>query len=133
MTPYLLIALLLIILAWMSWRYISLRRSVDAYTRTISRATKNDLSPRGLPTDIKNIESLSSAVHALISTLNLQLSIAEAERSRLAAILDQMTDGVLIADADGRIQLVNPAAEKLLGEGTSLTGRSVTVALRHHQ
>lgn len=44
-----------------------------------------------------------------------------------------MTDGVLIADAEGRIQLANPAAEKLLGEGTGLPGRSVTVALRHHQ
>lgn len=44
-----------------------------------------------------------------------------------------MTDGVLIADAVGHIQLANPAAEKLLGEGNALLGRSVVVTLRHHQ
>ncbi len=139
---YVLVAILLAALAWMSWRYLSLRRSAEGYARAISRAAKVDIptvrlsahdEARDLPTDIKNLEALSSAVNALVASFNLKLSASEAERSRLAAILDQMTDGVLIADSDGRIQLANPAAEKLLGEGQELPGRSVVVALRHHQ
>ena len=127
------IILLLIALIWMSWRYILLRRSIDAYASSISRAAKEGPSARKLPRYIKNIEALSSANHSLVSAFSLELSTSESERSRLAAILDQMTDGVLIADADGRILLANPAAEKLLGEGHNLPGRSVAMALRHHQ
>ena len=126
---YVLIVILLIALGWMSWRYLSMRRSADSYTRAISRAAKGDISPRDLPADIKNLEAVSSAVHALVLAFDQRLATSEAERSRLAAILDQMTDGVLIADADGRIQLANPAAEKLLGEGRGLPGSSVAIAL----
>ena len=127
------LGLTLLALIWMSWRYILLRRSIDAYASTLSRAAKEEPATRRLPRDFKNIETLSIAAYNLISTYNIELSASEAERSRLAAILDQMTDGVIIADADGRIQLANPAAEKLLGEGLSLPGRSVVIALRHHQ
>ena len=133
MLPYFLTILLLLLLAWITWRYFVLRRSVENYASNIFRAAKGEMLPRELPGNIKNIEALSSAAHNLVAAFNLQLSTSEAERSRLAAILDQMTDGVLIADADGRIQLANPAAEKLLGEGQTLPGRSVVVTLRHHQ
>ena len=128
-----LIVLLLLLLAWMSWQTILLRRNADLYTQAIARAVRGEQSPLELPADVKGIESLSSGVYSLVTILNQQLSTSEAERSRLAAILDQMTDGVLIADADGHIQIANPAAEKLLGEGNVLLGRSVVVTLRHHQ
>jgi two-component system, OmpR family, phosphate regulon sensor histidine kinase PhoR len=130
---WLLVTVLLITALWMSWRYISLRRRVDSYARAISRAAKGDLSPFDLPADIENLESVSSAVHALVLTFNLQLSNLETSRARLAAILDQLTDGVLIADAEGRIQLANPAAEKLFGAGSPLAGRTIATALRQHQ
>lgn len=134
MLPYLiLIALLLIALIWVAQRYISLRKSIDAYASLVSRATKADAPIRELPGNVPHFEGLSLAIHELAADLNEKLTTSETERSRLAAILDQMTDGVLIADADGRIMLANPAAEKLLGEGQSLPGRSVVVALRHHQ
>ena len=133
MSLYFLIGLLFILLAWISWRYILLRRSAALYTQAVARAVRGEQSPLELPADVKGIESLSGGVYSLVTILNQQLSTSEAERSRLAAILDQMTDGVLIAEADGRIQLANPAAEKLLGEGNALLGRSVVVTLRHHQ
>ncbi len=135
MNDFLLVALVFALLAlgWMSWRYFSLRRNARDYARAVSRAAKGELSPSDLPTDLESLDSLSSAIHALVANFNLQLATVETERAKLAAILEQMTDGVLIADAEGRIQLANPAAEKLLGEGTGLPGRSVTVALRHHQ
>lgn len=127
------LVLALIAMGWMSWRYILLRRNAEIYARAISRAAQGDLSTRDLPADVGGLEALSSSVHALVTAFNLKLSTSEAERARLAAILEQMTDGVLIADSVGRIQLANPAAEKLLGEGRGLPGTSVTIALRHHQ
>jgi two-component system, OmpR family, phosphate regulon sensor histidine kinase PhoR len=131
--PLVVIIVLSLALGWMGWRYAALRRSVDAYARTVSRAANAGQTSPQLPTDINDLEQLSNAVHALAATFHLQLSNLEAERARLATILDQLTDGVLIADAEGRIQLANPAAEKLFGAGSPLTGRTVAVALRQHQ
>jgi len=128
---WLLVAVLLITVLWMSWRYVSLRRRIDSYTHTLRRAGESDKPGLNLPTDIKDIETLSNAVHNLAETYDQRLSALEAERARLAAILDRMTDGVLIVDATGSIQMANPGAKKLFGEG--LIGRSVIVALRHHQ
>lgn len=131
--PWLLVATLLLVLVWISWRHLSLRRTLETYAHTLRRAGENDKPTLALPTDIQNIEALSNAVHALAAASEAHLASLETERARLAAILDRITDGLLITDAAGQIQLANPAAEKLFGEGASLTGRSITVALRHHQ
>jgi two-component system phosphate regulon sensor histidine kinase PhoR len=61
------------------------------------------------------------------------MSGLDAERARLAAVLEQLTDGVIIADADGRAVLVNPAAARFFGENQAATGKSVAEILRHHQ
>jgi len=131
-----LLALLFVVvlaLVWISWRYFLLRHHAAEYARAIERTAKGEMPAQDLPSDIPGLETLSSSIHAMVTGFRAQLAGVETERSRLAAILDQLTDGVLIADEAGRILLANPAAEKLLGEGSGLSGRSVTVALRHHQ
>ena len=128
-----LVLLLSLALGWMGWRYLSLRRSTDNYARAIRRAAEGSLSPVDLPADIENLTNLSGSVRTLIQNFDLRILALDAERTRLEATLTQITDGVLIADPDGRIQMTNPAAEKLFGEGKTLIGKSVSVALRHHQ
>jgi two-component system phosphate regulon sensor histidine kinase PhoR len=78
--------------------------------------------------ELGQLASLRNTQHA---TLQSQLAFAESQYSRLSTILEQLTDGVLIADAEGRVQFANPTAEKLFGK--ALNGRSVVEALRHHQ
>lgn len=134
MTSFLLAPLVttILILGWFSWRYFRLRRKLDEYTRTIQQATRVEFSPENLQADFEDIEPLSDAVHALARSMATRLSNLESERARLEATLTQMTDGVLIVDTQGRIQMTNPAAEKMFGEGKSLIGKTVSVALRHH-
>ncbi|MDX9991644.1 MAG: ATP-binding protein [Anaerolineales bacterium] len=110
-----------------------MRRSKDDFAQAIHRAACGDLSPLDLPADIKNLNNLSIAIHALIQSFETRLLTVDAERMRLEATLTQMTDGVLIADAQGCIQMSNPAAEKLFRESGTLVGKSVSMALRHHQ
>lgn len=119
--------LLLLVIAFIGYRYYSLHRQLQEYTRDVQNSSNTAL----LPDDVKWLEDLSNTVKSFFTNINDQLSTSEAERARLAAVLDQITDGVLIADSMGRIQFTNPASEKILGE--NLFGRSVTEALRHHQ
>jgi two-component system phosphate regulon sensor histidine kinase PhoR len=47
-------------------------------------------------------------------------------------VLEQMTDGVLIADALGTVQFANPAVERLFDTSRPV-GRTVAEVIRHHQ
>lgn len=116
--------IVLLIAAWYAWRYYRLRREVEEYARKIRG---EDVS-----TNIKELEDLSSVIASLIGTFSSQHTSLEAERSRLATVLDQITDGVLIADATGLIQFANPAAGRLFQFGDPLH-HSITEVVRNHQ
>ena len=123
---YRLILLLVAVLlaAWFARRYYKLRHAVNDFAKQIREGESN--------TEIKELETLSSAVASLVSTFNLHHANLEAERARLAAVLEQMTDGVLIADAQGIVQFANPAAGKLF-QSSNPVNHSLTEVIRHHQ
>jgi signal transduction histidine kinase len=107
MSTYFLIILLIISLATLGYfvyRYAALRRAQRDYAHTVRHAAEGDLPTLALPGDLKNIEDISNAVKSLVLFQQVQTNQLDAERSRLAAVLDQITDGVLIADASGHIQ-----------------------------
>src|SRR6266508_3351235 len=118
--------LILIVAAWYAWRYYTLRRNLNDYAKIIRQ------KPDENSINVKELESLSSAITSLVSTFDFQRSTLDSERSRLATVLDQITDGVLIADAQGLIQFANPAAGRLFQFSDPLH-RSITEVVRHHQ
>jgi len=121
---YFVILFLFAAAAGFAWRYHRLRHEMDVYVRQVRRQT--------FPTGFKDLENLASAVSSLVSTFNQQLSNLDSERARLATVLDQMTDGVLIADSQGIIQFANPAAGKLFLSADPVQ-HSLTEVIRHHQ
>src|SRR5262249_37048726 len=51
------------------------------------------------------------------------------ERNKLVTILKKMTDGIVLTDADGRITLLNPAAQRILGLNADVaTGKTLLEA-----
>ncbi len=108
----------------LGWRYWRLRQGVYTLQSAIQRGGM-------LPSMTGELSDLAWAIHQLRSSYQEQLATLHIERARLAAILDQLTDAVIIADAEGRVRFANPAAEQLCG--LPLPGRSVVEALRHHQ
>ena len=123
MTLYFVLGLSILVTLWLGWRTLRLRHAVRELKIQIERGDELSESTR-------EVGQLASALNARLSTFDLRLSTSEKEHAKLSAILDQLTDGVLIADADGRVQFANPAAEKLFG--SPLAGRSVAEAIRHH-
>ena len=112
--------------AWFAWRYYDLKKRVDEYAR-LAR-----IAPEKLPTDQKQIENLSNAISSLKAAFDIQLSSLNSENARLSTVLEQLTDGVIIVDANGLIQFANPAAQKLF-EISNAPGHSVTEVVRNHQ
>jgi two-component system phosphate regulon sensor histidine kinase PhoR len=117
---------LFIVAAWFAWRYYDLKKRVNEYAR-LAR-----IAPERLPTDQKQIENLSNAISSLKAAFDIQLSSLNSENARLSTVLEQLTDGVIIVDANGLIQFANPAAQKLF-EISNAPGHSVTEVVRNHQ
>jgi two-component system phosphate regulon sensor histidine kinase PhoR len=118
--------LVLMIAARYAWRYYNLRRHLNEYARVVRQ------KPNELSTNVGELEYISSSITSLVSTFNTQHSLLDAERSRLATVLDQITDGVLIADAQGQIQFANPAAGRLF-QFSNPINHSIVEVVRHHQ
>ncbi len=63
--------------------------------------------------DVHFLSALASLGGIMIENNRIYHAV-ESERSRLAAILNSTPDTILVLDAEGRLQLANPAAEELL-------------------
>lgn len=120
-----LLAVLFLIAVWFAWRYFALRRHLNQYANLIRQQSN-------LYVDAQELENLSSAVIALVSAFEIKHSTLNAERARLATVLDQITDGVLIADSQGLIRFANPAAGKLFQTSNPIN-RSIAEVVRNHQ
>ncbi len=123
---------LLLALAWLSWRYIELRRNLMRYGGVLRSIADGSISISELPEDVPELEDFSNSVKSLVQALRNHTSVVDAERARLATVLERMTDGVLIADKDGQIQFANPAIETLF-ETKSAVGHRVVEVLRQYQ
>ncbi|HCV27905.1 MAG TPA: ATP-binding protein [Dehalococcoidia bacterium] len=92
-------------------------RLVDGVARLTAagrRAVDGDYTVRtgiGGPSDVADA---SESLNHLIDRLRSALEEGGSERIRLSSILNTMTDGVLVVDEDGIVELVNPAAIAML-------------------
>ncbi len=80
------------------------------------------------------VGQLAHAFHALVQQLRTQIEALETEQGKLAAVLEQMTDGVIIVDEQGIVELINPAAGKFFNVAASKAlGHSLAEVVRQHQ
>jgi two-component system phosphate regulon sensor histidine kinase PhoR len=125
-------SLLAVILA--NWIAGKISKPVQELTQDIQ-----EMTPAGETASLKSrskdeVAQLTKAFNIMSVRLRDQLSDLETERGKLAAVLQEMTDGVLIVDSEERIQLINPAAQRMFGvEQEHAIGNTLAEALRHHQ
>jgi two-component system, OmpR family, phosphate regulon sensor histidine kinase PhoR len=109
-------------------------RPVEQLTRAVGLMADGKLDTQTLPTTVDEIGHLTKAFNSMALQLNNQFNDLEMERGKLAAVLEHMTDGVIMVDGDGIIRLMNPAAEKMFSVSMSKAcGHSLPEVLRHHQ
>ncbi len=121
---WVIIIVVVLVAAWYARRYYRLRGEIEEYASQVRGQNTN--------TNIKELENLSGAIDSLIAAFNADHAVLESERLRLATVLDQITDGVLIADATGLIQFANPAAGRLFQFSNPLQ-HSIAEVVRNHR
>lgn len=109
-------------------------RPVRRLTKVVQRMAEGDLSTRLLPMTQDEVGSLTRAFNQMSDRLRGTINTLIEERGRLAAVLDNMADGAIITDGEGRVRLINPAAARLLGiDEEAALGRPFAQVARDHR
>lgn len=88
----------------------------------------------GEPRRKDEMSELQVAFRAMSTELNRQLGDLRAERANLEAVLSNMTDGIVIADAQGNVLRLNPAAARMFHvDARASLGHSLVEIVRQHQ
>jgi two-component system phosphate regulon sensor histidine kinase PhoR len=98
------------------------------------RMASGDLNARLFPTREDEVGQLTGSFNRMADNLQAQMTTLVRERSRLAAVLSHMADGVLITDGIGNVLQMNPAAERLTNSSQQeALGQSYARVVRHHR
>ncbi len=103
-------------------------------TKVIRRINNGELDAHMLPIRRDEIGTLILAFNGMMETLGERVTSLEESQRQLATVLAYMADGVLILDERGRVELINPAATRLLQtkSAQALNHRYAEV-VRHHK
>ena len=109
-------------------------KPIESLTIASQQISSGNFHNLEFPDTPQELAELSQSLQEMAKHLGDQIEALTSERAKLSAVLNQMTDGVLIADPDGRVQLLNPAAERIFQIAAQKgLGRSVVEVLRYHQ
>jgi two-component system phosphate regulon sensor histidine kinase PhoR len=107
---------------------------VDGLMDTVSSTRNGNIPQRISSTRKDEVGQLTKAFNTLVGKLHSQIHALQTEQGKLSAVLTQMTDGMVIADATGRISLINLAAERMFHTtAEAAIGNTIVSVLRNHQ
>jgi len=109
----------------------SLARRVSAIARVAERYSAGDLTRPIYDHGSDELGTVARALDDSVQQLGGRVEELSRDRARMEAILSGMVEGVLVVDRQGRLQLVNRAAQQMLRVEPSAAGRSYVEVIRH--
>lgn len=102
------------------WGYrltVRIARSLAETTQVVRRMAEGDYTRQlsAWAAEDSDLSLLEQGINATAAQLKLRVVELGQEKSRLEAILRNMTDGVILVDQRRRVTLMNPAAEAMFG------------------
>jgi two-component system phosphate regulon sensor histidine kinase PhoR len=118
-------------IAWLFSSRIGQR--VRSIAGVATRYGAGDLTPARLEFGDDELGTVARALDNAVQVVGRQLAEQARDRSRMEAILAGMIEGVIVVDPQGRLQLVNDAARRMLklDDGETQIGRHYVESIRH--
>ena len=118
------------------WLFVQARADADRdrVASILSVARRYELGDLSRPAPDYGDDDLGSVARGMdqaVQELGRRLGDLERDRARMEAILASMIEGVLVVDAQGRLQLVNAAARRILKLEQKSLDHSYVEAIRH--
>jgi two-component system phosphate regulon sensor histidine kinase PhoR len=104
-----------VLLGLSSWLAGALTAPVERLVRAARRVGRGDLDARVTEPATGELAELTEVFNTAIDRLAGLVGASQAEARRYGAILEQMSDAVVIVDGRGRVELVNSAFRRLFG------------------
>ncbi|MBB2481261.1 PAS domain S-box protein [Bacillus sp. APMAM] len=99
-------------------------RPIEDIIHVARKLSENDYSSRVRLKTSGEIRELSHAINVLAISLQKQMNEIRENQQRLTGVLTNMVSGVMLIHPNGRIALVNPAMEQIIGaKASDLTGK----------
>ena len=114
--------------AWLFSARITKR--VRLIARVAQRYREGDLTPPQLGFGDDELGTVAHALDESVQEIGRQLNVQARDRARMEAILAGMIEGVIVVDAQARLQLVNAAARHMLKLGDVSIGRPYVEMIR---
>jgi two-component system phosphate regulon sensor histidine kinase PhoR len=109
-------------------------RPIVQLTETALRYSRASGTPATLPDSSNEIERMSSAFDQMAAQIQAQIEALQSEQQKMSSVLERMMDGVIVIDAEGKVQLINPAAERMFQvNAVDVLGRSPIQAFGVYQ
>lgn len=127
---------LLLLVQLLAAYYVTERtaRPVRQLTQVIQRIGAGDQNARLLPQTKDEVGDMIRAFNRMMEKTNGRLTALTEEHNQLSMAITYMADGVIITDDGSYVQLLNPAAARLLKiSGKEALGRTFAEVARHHQ
>jgi two-component system phosphate regulon sensor histidine kinase PhoR len=123
-------AVLVIMAAWIIARFTT--RPIRQLTAASRRITSGELGQKITIEARDEVGELAHAFNEMSARLKELVETISEDRARLATILDNMADGVIMTDAEGNISLANQAAARLF-DIKEPDNRPLIEAVRDHE
>src|SRR6185437_7757637 len=109
-------------------------RPLDKIVEMTRKVSRGDLTARAPDSQRSEFTEVAVAFNEMADELESTFEAIDLERKRLESVVEHLADGIVIVDADGRVVLMNLAAEKLLGLTRSRSiGRTYAEVLRDYE
>lgn len=124
-----------VIAALISYRFAyGLTRPIEMITRVANQITNMNYKARVHLRKKDEVGQLGQAINQMADSLQLQMNRILEDESRLKSVLENMISGVVMIDRDGKIVLLNPSAEDILGfSANELLGKKFDEAKQQYE
>ena len=113
------------------WSSSRVGHRVRAIAGVARRYGTGDLAPSGLDYGDDELGIVARALDESVQMVGRQLAEQARDHARMEAILAGMIEGVIVLDPQGRLQLANDAARKMLRLDDLALGRHYLESIRH--
>jgi two-component system phosphate regulon sensor histidine kinase PhoR len=126
------VTVLAILAAWLIVR--TMTRPIRQLTKASKGIAAGQLGQKIAVSTRDEIGQLAQAFNEMSSNLKAMVETLSTEKTKLANVLANMADGVIMTDAEGNIVLANPAAGKLFGfEEPGAVNRPLIEVVHDHE
>ncbi|HEX9089949.1 MAG TPA: ATP-binding protein [Anaerolineales bacterium] len=109
-------------------------RPVRELSRSAWQLASDSPDSQPIPPNKDEISQLAKVFDIMSTRLGAEINSLETQHATLEAVLQKMTDGVLIVDAQGDVQLLNPAVGKMFSiDLSTAVNKPLIEVVRHHQ